>query len=116
MSTARIKKHLNRFDANGYKGQDMRPKPRDVAQLAKDYAEHMMATGQNVAHVYPAKRSGHAADFRRHLAAYLVGHDPDRPIYVGSRYIHTNHYLRFHFESRLSAFDFKFVEVDLTEY
>jgi hypothetical protein len=63
-------------------------------------------------HVFPAKKTGHSADFRRHLAAYLVGHDPDAPIWLGSRSIYKLDQLRAHFEDRLRHFGFRFVEVN----
>lgn len=93
-----------------------------IPELAARAADHYMALerapgARNVkVHVFPAKKTGNSADFRRHLAAKLAGYDADRPHYVGSKYICKNEELREFFETRAYYAGFEFVEVDPADW
>jgi hypothetical protein len=100
-----------------------KPTPRDVRALARDYAQHMINTGQMVAHVFPVKSSGrgHAADFRRYLAYCLAYPDrssdyADRAIYAGSRYLYKLDSLRIHHEMVAYGRGYVFSEVNPADY
>jgi hypothetical protein len=103
------------------------PQAADVETLAARYLDHALLMERETPrrttvdiHVFPVKPSGrgHAADFRRHLAARLTTGrpDPDTPLWVGSRYLHKLSDLREHYENRLAPAGFRFVEVNPADY
>lgn len=96
----------------------------DVENLAKRAVEHYLLQPRPAGrftvpvHVFPAGKTPGAASnqFRRLLAAGLIGQTADRPLYVGRKYIHKLEDLRKHYESQLERHGFRFVEVDPGEY
>ncbi len=101
---------------------DRKPKPRTVEALAWAYADHMLETGQTIAHVFPVTcKNGcsQSAMFRLYLAQKLACGRTSRatyPMWVGSRHVRRLTELREHAESRLSASGFEFREIDPREY
>ena len=108
--------------------------PVDIDTLAARYEQHalMMSIDQADAraandrnkyglvdiHVFPVNRSGrgHSSDFRRCLAARLVGKDAHGAGYYGRPGSHTLNATRIRLESLLSLRGFRFVEVDAAEW
>ena len=99
----------------------LQPAELSIEDLAKRAAAHYQALRDTTPagtpvriHVFPVKRTGHAQDFRRHLAASLLHTHPDG---LGDYYAHTLDAVRIRLETRAQVTQgYIFEEVDSHDY